>query len=372
MDLPLISIIIGTRPEAIKLAPLVLAFRKEKLINTRLILTGQHSEMVKNVIDIFGLRADLDLGIMKTKQSLTYITSKTLEGLKIEFQENRPNLVIVQGDTTTAFSAALAAFYEKIPVGHVEAGLRTENLMDPYPEELNRRLISQIASLHFAPTDLCRDNLLSSGVKNNIEVTGNTVIDSLITISRRAEPPILEKIDWKSKKVILSTIHRRENWGSKLIEISKGLRKVLDNNEDAFLLLPLHPNEIVRAPIRKVLANHSRTLLTEPLGYESLIGAIKGCYFIMTDSGGLQEEAPSLGKPVLVFRETTERIEGIKYGTSKLIGTNINNVFNEANRLLKNKKLYLQMSQAKNPYGNGDASEKILQKCLTFLGIDSK
>ena len=193
MNLPLISIILGTRPEAIKLAPVILAFKKEKLIRTRLILTGQHIEMVKKVIEIFSLKPDLDLGIMKAKQSLTYITSKTLEGLKKEFQENKPNLVIVQGDTSTAFSAALAAFYEKIPVGHVEAGLRTDNLMDPYPEELNRRLISQISSLHFAPTDLCRDNLLRSGIKKDIEVTGNTVIDSLMTISKKAEPPILEK-----------------------------------------------------------------------------------------------------------------------------------------------------------------------------------
>ncbi len=349
MNSPLISIIVGTRPEAIKLAPVVLAFRKEKFIKTRLILTGQHSEMVKHVINIFNLKPDLDLEIMKTKQSLTYITSKTLEGLENEFQENKPNLIIVQGDTSTAFSAALAAFYEKIPVAHVEAGLRTENLMEPYPEELNRRLISQISSLHFAPTDLCRDNLLRSGIIKDIEVTGNTVIDALMAISKKAEPPILDKLDWNINKVILATIHRRENWGSKLNEISKGLRKILDNNEDVFLLLPLHPNEIVRAPLKKELANHSRALLIEPLGYESLIGAIKGCYFIMTDSGGLQEEAPSLGKPVLVLRETTERIEGIKYGTSKLIGTDFNNVYMEANELLNNKSLYLKMSQAKNP-----------------------
>ena len=361
------TIIIGTRPEAIKLAPLISLFKNNKNFKTRVVLTGQHRELVKQVMDLFDLKEDINLNLMLVKQSLNYIISESLKQLKIEFSKNKPDLVFVQGDTNTAFAAALAAFYQEIPVAHIEAGLRTNDLFNPYPEEGNRRLISQIAKLHFAPTEIAKKNLLDSGVKENIEVTGNTVIDALLHVSKKKNLNYFDEIDWQNNKVILTTIHRRENWGKVLISIIKGLRKILNRHSDVFILLPLHPNPVVREPLQEYLGKHPRVLLTEPLAYDEIVYALKNCKIVLTDSGGLQEEAPALGKPVLVIRKATERIEAVKAGTAKVIGTNSQNIFDETNNLLLSQSVYEKMSKAINPYGDGTASEKILKVSLAFL-----
>ena len=258
--------------------------------------------MVSQVMDLFGLSADLDLNLMTPRQTLTHVTCAALQGLRDDFQAFPPNLVLVQGDTTTAFAAALSAFYEQIPVGHVEAGLRTDNLLDPFPEEANRRLISQIAHLHFAPTKQSEANLQASGVVGRVLLTGNTVIDALLRMSERAPTLSDLSIDWDAQRVILATVHRRENWGERLKNIADGMLRVLDSHPDTVLLLPLHRNPTVREPLQELLGDHPRVVLTEPLDYDRLVAAMKGCTLLLTDSGGLQEEAPALGKPVLVLR----------------------------------------------------------------------
>ncbi len=367
----LITIVLGTRPEAIKLAPVIGTFKKCKQFKTRVITTGQHKEMVHQVLKIFDIKIQKDLNIMKRKQTLTQITCLVLNGLKEDFIDFRPNLVIVQGDTSTAFAAALAAFYEQIPVGHVEAGLRTNKLNDPFPEEANRRLISQIGTLHFSPTHKSKVNLMSSGINGIIEVTGNTVIDALVLISKKNIMPKLSGIDWK-KKVIFVSVHRRENWGLKLLDIIQGLKMILEEYKDVVLLLPLHPNPIVREPFLDAFQSQERVILIAPLNYLDLVGTLKNCYALLTDSGGLQEEAPSLGKPVLVLRKTTERPEAIDAGTSKLIGTDPNSILRETGNLLTNKQAYKKMSKAVNPFGDGKASQRILKTCKEFLNQDKR
>ena len=358
-----ISIVLGTRPEAIKLAPVIMEVQKSELFNLRIILTGQHKEIVNEVFEIFNITEDKNLKIMSHQQTLNQITIKVLEGLALDFQYWRPDLVLVQGDTTSAFAGALASFYEKIPVGHIEAGLRTENLLDPFPEEANRRLISQIASLHFAPTSRSFDNLKNSNVTGDIYVTGNTVIDALTYISNKNLKLSLEGINQDDTKIILMTIHRRENWGVKIEQISNGILKVLNMNKDIKLLLPMHPNEKVREPIKRILGSNSQVILLEPLGYDYLVYAMKNCYLLLTDSGGLQEEAPSLGKPVLVLRENTERPEAIQAGTAKLVGTDQDIIFKEVDRLLNDENAYNSMAKAINPYGDGKASLRIIEAC---------
>lgn len=362
-----ISIVLGTRPEAIKLAPVIQQFRTSPHFNTHVILTGQHREMVTQVMQLFDLQANADLAIMQPGQTLSDITCRTLQGLEKLFQEIRPHLVIVQGDTTTAFSAALAAFYQKIPVAHVEAGLRTDNLLSPYPEEANRRLISQLSQLHFAPTPLAVQNLKNSGVTGQIEQTGNTVIDALLTVANQQPDCPIPGLDWQKHRVLLATVHRRENWGEPLQEIIKGFQLILNQFPDTALLLPLHRNPTVRNPIKNALENHPRVFLTEPLDYPQLVSAIQKCYLLLTDSGGLQEEAPSLGKPVLVLRDTTERPEAVTAGTAKLIGTQATNIFQVANQLLTSATTYQAMATAINPFGDGHASERIIQTVKQYL-----
>ena len=369
INLPLVSIILGTRPEAIKLAPVIIEFKKCNLIRTRVILTGQHRELVKQVMDLFEIHHDTDLNLMKESQSLTHITCSSLEGLEKEFREFSPQLVLVQGDTSTAFSAALAAFFQKIPIGHIEAGLRTNNLNNPFPEEINRRLISQLSSINYAPTKESSENLKSSGIQGKIEITGNTVIDSLLLIAKKKKVPFTKKIDWENQEVIFATIHRRENWGDPIKDIAQGILKVINKNKNTSLLLPMHPNSKVREIIIPILGNHPRIELTEPLAYDELVACITRSKIILTDSGGLQEEAPSLGKPVLVLRQTTERVEAIQAGTAKLIGTNSENIFFETENLLNDNEAYDSMSQAKNPYGDGKSSKRILKSCLRFLDL---
>lgn len=365
-----ICIVLGTRPEAIKLAPVIRLFQQDDALDTRVVLTGQHREMVAQVMTLFDIAADLDLEIMQAQQTLTDITCRTLRGLEQVFQEQRPELVLVQGDTTTAFAAALAAFYQKIPVGHVEAGLRTDQLMDPYPEEANRRLVSQIAQLHFAPTVQAVSNLKQSGVSDRIYHTGNTVIDALLAVADGQPPCEVPGLDWSRSRVLLSTVHRRENWGAPLKAIAQGLRQVVEEHPDVALLLPLHRNPTVREPLKAILGSHSRIFLTEPLDYAALVGAIQRCDLLLTDSGGLQEEAPSLGKPVLVLRETTERGEAIAAGTAKLIGTDSARIVAETRQLLEDDTTYNQMATAINPFGDGKASQRILQRVRQFFDLD--
>ncbi|MEB3356810.1 MAG: UDP-N-acetylglucosamine 2-epimerase (non-hydrolyzing) [Synechococcales bacterium] len=364
-----VCIILGTRPEAIKLAPVIAQFRQCPGFDTRVILTGQHREMVEQVMQLFQIEADEDLAIMQQRQTLTDITCRSLQGLEGLFQRLQPQLVIVQGDTTTAFASALAAFYQQIPVGHVEAGLRTDDLFNPYPEEANRRLISQITRLHFAPTPQAVENLKASAVVGTVYHTGNTVIDALLTVAERQPACSVPGLDWSKYRVLLATVHRRENWGAPLGDIAQGFLEILETFPDTALLLPLHRNPTVREPLQAKLGSHPRIFLTEPLNYAELVGAIQRCYLLLTDSGGLQEEAPSLGKPVLVLRETTERPEAIAAGTAQLVGTAPQKIVAAAHRLLSEPAAYEQMATAINPFGDGHASEKILHHVQQFFHL---
>ena len=368
-DQPRVTIVLGTRPEAIKLAPVIRTFQACEALRTRVVLTGQHREMVTQVMDLFGLKADRDLDLMAPRQTLTHVTCAALNGLRDDFQAYPPQLGLVQGDTTTAFAAGLAAFYEQIPVGHVEAGLRTDNLLDPFPKEANRRLISQIASLHFAPTPKAELNLQASGVVGRVSVTGNTVIDALLLMAESAPDVCFDGLDWQTQRVILATVHRRENWGDRLRDIASGMLQVLDRHPDTALLLPLHRNPTVREPLREMLGDHPRVVLTEPLDYDRLVAAMRGCTLLLTDSGGLQEEAPALGKPVLVLRRTTERPEAVEAGTARLVGTEPSAILEEASRLLDDADAYGEMSRAVNPFGDGQASVRILSLCREHLGV---
>ena len=363
----LITIILGTRPEAIKLAPLIIAFRKNNNFITRVVFTGQHQDMVEQVMNIFQINYDLNLNVMKHNQSISQITNSVLDGLEKEFIKFKPSLVIVQGDTSTAFSAALAAFYQKIPVGHVEAGLRTNNLFNPFPEEANRRLISQLTTLHFAPTKLAKQNLIDSSLVGEIFITGNTVIDALMMVSKKELKLPTKNIDWYLNDVIFATLHRRENWGENIISISKSFLKILDELPNAALVIPLHPNKKVRDPIKKILDRHNRVELIEPLDYQQSVSCMKKAKVILTDSGGIQEEAPSLSKPVLVLRDSTERIEAVEAGTAKIIGTNSENVIKETIKLMTDENLYNSMVKTLNPYGDGKASERIIEICENFF-----
>lgn len=356
-----VCITLGTRPEAIKLAPVIQTFQKLPQFETKVVLTGQHREMVAQVMDLFNLTADHNLDIMQPKQTLSDITCRSLKGLESLLVEMQPDIVISQGDTTTAFAAALAAFYQQIPVGHVEAGLRTDNILNPFPEEANRRLVSQIATLHFAPTKTSVKNLEASGVTSGIHQTGNTVIDALLTVAEQAPACEVPGLDWDKHRVILSTVHRRENWGSPLKDIAQSFLEILESFPDTALLLPLHRNPTVREPLKAILDSHPRTFLVEPLDYAQLVGAMKRCYLLLTDSGGLQEEAPGLGKPVLVLRETTERPEAVEAGTAKLVGTTVSHVVKAASELLSDETAYTQMAKAINPFGDGQAARRIAE-----------
>ncbi|NET35391.1 MAG: UDP-N-acetylglucosamine 2-epimerase (non-hydrolyzing) [Cyanothece sp. SIO1E1] len=356
-----ICITLGTRPEAIKLAPVIQAFRQVNRFETQVVLTGQHREMVAQVMQLFNLAADHNLDIMQPQQTLTDITCRSLRGLEDLFKHLQPQMVLVQGDTTTAFAAALAAFYQKIPVGHVEAGLRTDDLFNPYPEEANRRLISQLTQFHFAPTEMSVEHLYRSGVLGEVHHTGNTVIDALLSVAACYPSCAIPNLDWDQYRVLLATVHRRENWGEPLQDIAQGFLQILEKFPDTALLLPLHRNPTVREPLQARLGDHPRVFLTEPLDYAELVGAIQRCYLLLTDSGGIQEEAPSLGKPVLVLRETTERPEAIVAGTAKLIGTEPHRILTAAAELLSNPTAYEAMATAVNPFGDGHAAERILQ-----------
>ncbi|MGF1491163.1 MAG: non-hydrolyzing UDP-N-acetylglucosamine 2-epimerase [Microcoleaceae cyanobacterium] len=362
-----VVVVLGTRPEAIKLAPVIQALTQPDPVQsgqlefkTHVILTGQHREMVQQVMQLFNLTEDYDLQIMQPKQTLTDITCRSLQGLEQLLQDLQPHVILVQGDTTTAFAAALAAFYLKNPVGHVEAGLRTDDVFNPYPEEANRRLISQLSQFHFAPTLQAVENLKNSGVLGEIHHTGNTVIDALLSVAQHQPELKVPDLDSTNSRLILATVHRRENWGN-LDQIARAFLQVLDQFSDTILLLPLHRNPTVREPLKAILGQHSRAFLTEPLNYAELVAAINQSYFLLTDSGGLQEEAPSLGKPVLVLRETTERPEAITAGTAKLVGTKTADIVRAAAELLDDSEVYHRMATAINPFGDGQAAQRIVK-----------
>lgn len=362
-----ICITLGTRPEAIKLAPVIQTFQQLPQFDTRIVLTGQHREMVAQVMSLFELKADHDLDIMQPQQSLSDITCRSLKGLETLFAQIQPDMVISQGDTTTAFAAALAAFYQQIPVGHVEAGLRTDNILNPFPEEANRRLVSQIATLHFAPTETSVRNLKASGVRSGIHQTGNTVIDALLTVAAKKPDCEVPGLNWSQYRVILATVHRRENWGAPLGDIAQSFLEILERFPDTALLLPLHRNPTVREPLKAALGSHPRAFLVDPLDYAQLVGAMQRCYLLLTDSGGLQEEAPGLGKPVLVLRETTERPEAVTAGTAKLVGTHPKVVVAAASELLSDEQAYAAMAKAVNPFGDGKAAQRIAKIVTAYF-----
>ncbi|MEK4395640.1 non-hydrolyzing UDP-N-acetylglucosamine 2-epimerase [Bacillus sp. FSL K6-2860] len=361
--------VFGTRPEAIKMAPLVLELKKHPQIKSSVTVTAQHRQMLDQVLKAFDIQPDHDLNIMKERQTLSEITSNALLKLDQLFQEEKPDIVLVHGDTTTTFAGSLAAFYHQISVGHVEAGLRTHNKYSPFPEELNRLMTGSIADIHFAPTHEAKQNLLTENKKEEtIFVTGNTAIDALqTTVTEQFQHPILEKIG--TDKMILLTAHRRENLGQPMKNMFRAIRRVVEEFEDVQVVYPVHLNPAVRDAAQTEFSDLDRVHLIEPLEVVDFHNFAAASHFILTDSGGVQEEAPSLGKPVLVLRDTTERPEGVKAGTLKLAGTDENTIYKMAKELLVDQKEYDNMSKASNPYGDGQASKRIVEMLLYQYGL---
>lgn len=366
--------VFGTRPEAIKMCPLVLEMRKyPEYIQPIVAVTAQHREMLDQVLDLFGIKPDYDLNIMTAGQTLYDVTTRALMGLKDVMEEAKPDMVLVHGDTTTTFAGALAAFYAQIPVGHVEAGLRTGNKYSPYPEEMNRKLTGSIADMHFSPTSTSKGNLLRENVdEKNILVTGNTVIDALQTTVRedyKFEDAELNKVFASGNRLILMTTHRRENLGEPMRHVYRALKSVLETHSDVEAIFPVHKNPKVREIVREELGALDRVHLIEPMDYEPFANLMAKVDIVMTDSGGIQEEAPALGKPVLVLRDTTERPEAVEAGTVKLVGTAYEDVLHETNLLLDDAEHYRSMAEAANPYGDGRACERIIKAILAKNGF---
>lgn len=376
MDKIKVMSVFGTRPEAIKMAPLVKALENEPLCESVVCVTAQHRQMLDQVLEIFSLKPDYDLNIMKEKQTLETITTNALTGLSEVMRKEKPDIVLVHGDTTTTFAGSLAAYYSQIKVGHVEAGLRTYNKYEPFPEEMNRRLTGAIAGLHFAPTKLSAMNLHKENIDNeNIFITGNTVIDALKSTIKKDylfSVHVLNNIDFENKRVIAMTAHRRENLGAPLENICRAVKAVAEKFKDVEVVYAVHKNPAVMEPVYRILGNTPNIHLTEPLDLKDMHNLMSRSYFVMTDSGGLQEEVPSMGKPVLVLRNVTERPEGIEAGTLKLAGTDEGKVFALAEELLTDKDMYSKMAKAKNPFGDGMASERIVQAILYYFGKRGK
>ena len=366
--------VFGTRPEAIKMAPVVLELAKhpDKIVPV-VTVTAQHRDMLDQVLNLFQIKPDHDLDIMAAGQTLFDITSRAMMGLDKVLQEEKPDIVLVHGDTTTTFAGALASYYHQVSVGHVEAGLRTHNKYSPFPEEMNRKLTGSIADLHFAPTDTSEQNLLAESVDSErIFVTGNTVIDALhktLDDDFQFEDEVLQGIDFKNKRIVLLTTHRRENLGEPMRHVYRAMRRLVDEFEDVEIVFPVHKNPKVREVVQEELGGLSKVHLIDPLDYEPFANLMHRSYLILTDSGGVQEEAPALGKPVLVLRDTTERPEAVAAGTVKLIGTDEKVVYDEAKLLLTDRDEYSRMSEACNPYGDGKASQRIIQAILYHYGL---
>lgn len=357
-----VMVIYGTRPEAIKLAPVIRAVEQSPVLEPIVTLTGQHRSIVEQVHKIFAISPKHDLDVIRPRQSLDGLTARVLQRVTRTLRAERPDAVVVQGDTTSAFAASLAAFYEHVPVVHVEAGLRTGNLHEPFPEEANRRLTSQIAALHLAPTPASQDNLLRDGIAGqHVIVTGNTVIDALLwTVGQQApyDDERLEKVEESPSPVLLVTAHRRESWGPRMREIARAVAALARRHQDLAVVLPVHPNPVVREALLPAVAGLPNVLTVEPMDYGAFARMLGRCTVVLTDSGGVQEEAPSLGKPVLVMRDTTERPEAVAAGTARLVGTDADRIYAEVNRLLTSRTSYQQMAHAVNPYGDGKAAER--------------
>jgi UDP-N-acetylglucosamine 2-epimerase (non-hydrolysing) len=366
--------VFGTRPEAVKLAPVVHALKESEKVEPVVVLTAQHREMLDQMLRWFQITPDHDLNLMQHGQTLAQLTSRVVVSVDEVLQKVKPDLLLVQGDTTTVMAASLAAFYQKVPVGHVEAGLRTADRYNPFPEEMSRRQTSQIASLHFAPTQLAVDNLKREGITENVFLTGNTVIDALLETSRRlAETPVdtslFGKVDFEKFKVLLVTAHRRENWGESMDEIAKALRQIADEFPEVQILYPIHKNPVVRQSIEPVFEGHDRLITIEPLDYVPFVYAMKRSFLILTDSGGIQEEAPSLGKPVLVMRTNTERPEAVNAGAARLVGVKSAGIVEGARSLIGTPENYEKMACAINPFGDGKAAKRIVEAIEEFLCI---
>jgi UDP-N-acetylglucosamine 2-epimerase (non-hydrolysing) len=365
-----ILLVFGTRPEVIKMAPVVNELRKHPArFNAKVCITGQHRQMIDPLLKLFGIKADYDLNIMRANQNLEHITARVLAEVGTIIDRDKIDWVVVQGDTTTAMAAAMAAFYKRVKIAHVEAGLRTWDKEHPYPEEVNRRIIDSMADLYFAHTGLAKANLLKEGVKPSlIEVTGNTVIDALLESSRKKfsfHGTPLAFVEKDRRKIVLMTAHRRENFGEPIINICSAVRELAIKNADNLVFIyPVHLNPNIQNPVHSLLQGIDNVILTAPMEYLPLVHLIKKSHIVLTDSGGLQEEAPTFGKPVLVLRQTTERPEGVKAGCVKVIGTEVRNIVNAVGRLLKNKTEYNRMAKAKNPYGDGTASIRIVKRLI--------
>lgn len=362
-----VLVVFGTRPEAIKMCPLIKELKKHKDIQTHVCLTGQHKEMLNQVMNVFELSCDYNLSIMKEKQTLSSVTISVLEGIDKILKDERPDIVLVHGDTTSAFSAGLASFYNSIPVGHVEAGLRTYNINSPFPEEFNRQAVDLFTDLYFAPTASARNQLINEGKNpNRVFITGNTVIDALRTTVR--DNYYNENLEWASdSKLILLTAHRRENIGVPMENIFSAVNRIVNDNYNVKIIYPIHKNPLVREIADKCLIKSDRIRVIEPLDVLDFHNFMNKSFLILTDSGGIQEEAPSLGKPVLVMRNSTERPEGLEAGTLKLVGTDENKIYYETMRLLADKKAYEKMSNASNPYGDGHSSERIVSCLIDYI-----
>ncbi|MBS1702694.1 MAG: UDP-N-acetylglucosamine 2-epimerase (non-hydrolyzing) [Armatimonadetes bacterium] len=360
-----VAVIVGTRPDCIKSMPVVQALRRSNQLKTVLISTGQHREMLDQVFQTFGISPDIDLGLMKHGQSLAEMTSRMITALDGAFEQTKPDFVVAQGDTTTTFVASLVAFYRKIAFGHVEAGLRTYDIYNPFPEEFNRQATRLVATQHYAPTELSASNLRKEGVsESSIFVTGNTGIDAVLQVAKLVPQTWYPDFDGR---LILMTMHRRENWGEPMAGVAKAARQLIDEHEDARLVVAMHRNPDVRKTLSEALEGHSRIDLIEPPQYEQFVKLMERSFFILTDSGGVQEEAPSFGKPLLVLRETTERPEGVDAGCARLIGASPANVLEFGRQLFDDKAFYDSMAKAANPYGDGKASEVIARAIENYL-----
>lgn len=361
--------IFGTRPEAIKLAPVIHSLRKDPFFESRVVVTGQHRQMLDHVLSLFEITPNHDLNVMQPNQSLAAITSRVIQGLDPILGKEKPECILVQGDTTTVFAAALTAFYHKIPIGHVEAGLRTPNKYNPFPEEINRRLTGQLCDIHFCPTEGAQQALLKEGINPaTVHVTQNTVIDALLYITGRERnlPKTLRNIDF-SKRILAVTMHRRENQGEPMADVCRALIELCARFSEIEVAIPLHLSPTVQNVVKPLLKDHSRIHIIEPLDYADFTYLLEKCYLVLSDSGGVQEEAPSLGKPVLVLREVTERPEGVAAGLNFLVGTDTKRIVDMASKFLLDSALYTYTAQKKNPYGDGHAAERINHLLKQFL-----